>query len=238
MDRVSTRFCGSEPLSCLSPSITTNQIHTRPLSFSRFYRGILHILRKQCSPGETSLLNQILYGITCGCLFALIWLRFGVTLQSLILSFFSFIFLSIFIIDLKKQIIPNNIVYPGAVLILLLTPLLPGDRFDNLCSSLIGGAVAFVVLLLMFAISRGRIGGGDLKLSILIGLATGFPDLFIALAFGFFTVGIAAILLLSLKIKKSQDVIPFGPFLAAGAIIALLWSKPIIDWITTLAANS
>jgi len=144
----------------------------------------------------------------------------------------------IFVIDLKKQVIPNIIVYPSAGLVLLLTCFLPGDRVSNLCSSLIGGAFAFVIMLFVLVISRGKIGGGDIKLSIVIGLATGFPELLIALAFAFFAVGVVAILLLFLRIKSFQDVIPFGPFLTAGAVITLLWSQPIIDWFTALAIRS
>jgi len=238
LDRVSARFCGSEPLVCLSPSSTTGQRYLRPLSLSRFCRVIHHLLQKQCSLGETSSLRQIVSGLVCGCLFTLIWLRFGLTLQSLILSFYTCLFMLIFVIDLKKQVIPNKIVYPSAGLVLLLACFLPGDKVGNLCSSLIGGAIAFVILLFVLVISHGKIGGGDIKLSILIGLATGFPELLIALAFAFFAIGIVAILLLFLRIKSFQDVIPFGPFLTTGAIVTLLWSQPIIDWFSTLATHS
>jgi len=143
----------------------------------------------------------------------------------------------VFIVDLEKRVILNRVIYPGAGLALLLSCFWPGDRVDNLLSSLLGGAIAFIIMLLVLIISRSGIGGGDVKLGILIGLATGFPELLVALAFSFFAVGLVAILLLLLRIKRFQDVIPFGPFLAISAIITLLWSQPILDWATTLAIH-
>jgi leader peptidase (prepilin peptidase)/N-methyltransferase len=73
-------------------------------------------------------------------------------------------------------------------------------------------------------------GWGDVKLAALIGLVTGFPVVFIALLMGVILGGVVAVILLALKLKKRQEGIPFGPFLALAAIVTLLWGSNILSW--------
>jgi len=70
-------------------------------------------------------------------------------------------------------------------------------------------------------------GGGDLKLSIFIGLALGFPQAIIALLLAFLTGALASVILLSSGKKGLKSHVPFGPFLALGAYLALLWGSQL-----------
>jgi len=76
-------------------------------------------------------------------------------------------------------------------------------------------------------ISRGGMGWGDVKMAGLMGLATGFPIIFVALFIGIVIGGLVAIGLILLKLRGRKDTIPFGPFLAIGAMAALLWENII-----------
>lgn len=76
------------------------------------------------------------------------------------------------------------------------------------------------------------IGMGDVKLVAFIGLALGYFHLYLValqLFLGFLVGAIVSIALLGFKIKKRKDRIPFAPFLASGAVIALIWGKQLAD---------
>ena len=73
-------------------------------------------------------------------------------------------------------------------------------------------------------------GMGDVKLAGLIGLATGFPLGLVALFIGIFIGGLAAVVLLVLRMKGRKDVVPYGTFLAIGPVITLLWGPAILHW--------
>ena len=136
------------------------------------------------------------------------------------------------VIDIEHRIIPNKIVYPA--LIAFPIYLVVASRFDapvDLVRMVIGflayGGVLFVVAL----ISRGM-GMGDVKLAALIGLVLGALSLGqVAVAAGAAIVlgALGAVVALARGAGR-KGAIPFGPFLAAGAVVAALWGVQIADW--------
>jgi leader peptidase (prepilin peptidase)/N-methyltransferase len=52
----------------------------------------------------------------------------------------------------------------------------------------------------------------------------------ISLFIGFFIGAVAGILLILLKIRNRDDLVPFGPFIVLGSFITLLWGKNILSW--------
>ena len=80
-------------------------------------------------------------------------------------------------------------------------------------------------------ITKGRgMGGGDIKLGLLIGLVNGFPSNVIAIFLGFVFGALISILLIILRKKTVKDTIAFGPFLIAGSVAALVWGDLILSW--------
>ena len=73
-------------------------------------------------------------------------------------------------------------------------------------------------------------GWGDVKLVGLIGLATGFPLVFLSIILGAVLGGIVAVALVIAKKRKFKETLPFGPFLAAAAMVTLLWGHNILNW--------
>ena len=157
-------------------------------------------------------------------------------------AFYCCLFIVLGVIDLEHKLILNKITYPAvaaALIILAIDSFLPEPGlFSNLIflpeprilSGVIGGAIGFVLLLIIALVSRGGMGWGDVKMAGLIGLVTGFPLVFVALFMGVILGGLVAGLLLLLKIKKRKEPIPFGPFLSLGAITTLLWGSGILNW--------
>lgn len=134
------------------------------------------------------------------------------------------------IIDFRRGVIPNNIVYPAVIVTLAIDIFAPGR---GILPSIVTGIVLAGFLAVAGLLQR-RMGMGDIKLAFLIGLMTGMPSGFVALILGIFLGGIAAIALLLLKLKGRNDEMPYGPYLASGAIIAIVFSGAIEMYLKTL----
>lgn len=86
----------------------------------------------------------------------------------------------------------------------------------------------FYVLII---ITKGKgMGGGDVKLGAFIGLMLGFPNAVLALILSFLTGAVFSVGLIVSGKKHFGEIIPFGPFLVFGSLIALFWGNQIIDW--------
>jgi leader peptidase (prepilin peptidase)/N-methyltransferase len=156
---------------------------------------------------------------------AAVWVTSSSTLNFLSGALFALLMLAIFFIDLEHQIVPNALSYPGVLLGLLLA--VPQGRFvDALFAS--AGAGAFFLLIAI--ISGGGMGGGDIKLAAMMGAFLGWPRIAVALLFAFVMGAAAGVLLIALRRRSRKDPIPFGPALAVGGVIALLWGRAIVAW--------
>lgn len=171
--------------------------------------------------------------IGTGLLFALAGVLYGVTLTTATTLAFVSLLIAISLIDLDRKLILNKLVFPGAVVALAVAPWAPwssGMPIDAWVSSLLGGAVGFGLLLVIYLISRGGMGAGDVKLAGLMGLMTGFPGIGAALFVGFVSGGLIGVLLLLLRLRGRRDVIPYGPYLSLGAVVALFYGEPLLEW--------
>lgn len=136
------------------------------------------------------------------------------------------------VIDIRHRIIPNRLTYPALVLfppVIVLAWLLGGD-VDPI-RGLVGLALFGGVLFVIAIVSRGM-GMGDVKLAGLIGLVLGSIGLrFVGVAAGAAIVlgGLGGVVALAMG-RGRKSAIPFGPYLAMGAVVAGLWGAPIADW--------
>jgi leader peptidase (prepilin peptidase) / N-methyltransferase len=132
------------------------------------------------------------------------------------------------LIDLEHRIIPNRIVLPGcAAAVALLGALDPG----RLPEHLIAGAAAYVLLDVAAFLRPGAMGGGDVKLALMLGLFLGWavvPALFVAFIAGSI-IGVAIIARVGLE-KGRKTGIPFGPYLALGGLVGIIAGTAIVDW--------
>jgi len=168
------------------------------------------------------------------------------TLAIIFISFFYTLFLVLAIIDLKKRIVPNKIVYPAIIIGLTISPLwfyttLPRTFFGIsgiwacFASSLCGGVLLMLIFLLIAIVSRGGMGGGDVKLAALIGVAIGLTSLPMALLITTVSLAIVVIPLLLFRAKSRTDAIPFAPFLCIGGTAALVWGMGLTRWVIEFA---
>jgi leader peptidase (prepilin peptidase) / N-methyltransferase len=91
------------------------------------------------------------------------------------------------------------------------------------------GAALFFVLLILITKGRGM-GWGDVKYVVFLGLVLNFPKIILGIFLAFLLGSVVSVALMVLGKKKIGQTIPFGPFLSAGALIALLWGDKIMSW--------
>jgi leader peptidase (prepilin peptidase)/N-methyltransferase len=173
--------------------------------------------------------------VATAALFAAAVLRFGAdTALPAYLVFFASL-LAISVIDFEHKIIPNRIVYPTIFVclpLLALAALVDGDA-PRLGRAVIGGAAAWTLLLLVHLVSPAGMGFGDVRLSFVLGLMLGWLSLGHVVAGLFLGFVLGAVVGLGLVIvagRSRKDAVPFGPFLAGGAALAVLVGRPLIDW--------
>ncbi len=164
--------------------------------------------------------------------------------QFVVIAFYGSLFLVIGVIDLEHQLILNKISYPAMAVALVISAFQPPPAlidlnlawpWQGLVSALMGGAIGFLFFLLAYLITfaiykREAIGFGDVKLVGLIGLATGPRLVLLSVTLGAILGGVVGIVLLSFKLKKRQEPLPFGSFLAVATLLTLRWGSDILDW--------
>jgi leader peptidase (prepilin peptidase)/N-methyltransferase len=131
------------------------------------------------------------------------------------------------VIDLDLKIIPNKLTGPAAVLALALGAVLEPSYLPE---QLAAGAGALIFFMLPALIHKKGMGMGDVKLVAVLGLYLGravAPAIFIALILG--VVAGAAIIAMKGVSDGRRTQVPFGPFLAAGALVAFFVGDGIVD---------
>ncbi|MGB2762768.1 MAG: prepilin peptidase [Minisyncoccales bacterium] len=158
------------------------------------------------------------------------------------LDLFNFVFLLIiasvliiiFVYDLKHYIIPDKVIFP-AILLVLLYQLIFNFQLNNFYSVLISAFGAATFFLIIVLVTKGKgMGIGDIKLAFLMGLLLGWPNIFVALFFAFLIGAIMGIGLILAHKKTLKSEVPFGPFLVTGTFIALFWGKELINFYLNL----
>jgi leader peptidase (prepilin peptidase)/N-methyltransferase len=148
--------------------------------------------------------------------------------------------LALSVIDLEHFLLPNRIVYPMAAVMVLLLALAALGEGDGgaLLRAVLGGVAAFVAMLVLHLISPRSMGFGDVKLAFVLGLDLGWlgwGEVVLGLFLGFLFGAIVGVVLIVLRRRGRKDHVPFGPFLAAGTLTAVLWGEAILDWYKTSA---
>lgn len=167
-----------------------------------------------------------------GLIYLIIYLIYGLSIQTLIYITLSSALIIIAFIDLQKQIVPDEISLPGIGVGLILSIFVPYISFINSALGVIvGGGIILIIGLAGSALfKKEAMGGGDVKLAAMIGGFIGWRYIIISLFLGFFLGALAGIFLVLSKIKSREDVVPFGPFIVLGSFITLLWGEKIISW--------
>lgn len=233
-----------EGLSIVSPSSRCSSCGT-PIKFYDNIPILSYIfLLGRCRSCRTRLSIQYpLVEFINAVLYVMVLQRFGYDSPWVLIVYLIFIssLVVIFFIDLKHQIIPNSITLPGIpVAIILGSAILPdpvcpdgllGFR-ASIAGALAGGGGFYCIAVLGKLIFRKEaMGGGDIKMMAMVGGLLGWQGVLMTTFLASFTGSIIGVLLILFKGKEWGSRIPFGPYLALGTIISLLWGHHILNWL-------
>jgi leader peptidase (prepilin peptidase)/N-methyltransferase len=161
-------------------------------------------------------------------------LRFGLTADALVAAFFCAVLVVVSAIDIERRIIPNRIVLPATVVVLVSQTLLhPSVEW------LLASLAAALFLFLPVLVYPAAMGMGDVKLALLLGAMLG-RDVAVGMMLGLLAGMIPAVILFARHGRAARKAtIPFGPFLAVGGVAALFVGSELLDWyVGSLAALS
>ncbi|MGH7278300.1 MAG: prepilin peptidase [Candidatus Rokuibacteriota bacterium] len=168
--------------------------------------------------------------VTTAGLFALAYSVFGLTPDLGVALILLAALVAITGIDLQHQIIPDVITLTGTVAGFVAN--LATGRVgwsESLLGILVGGG-SFLAIILA---SGGGMGGGDMKLGAMLGAFLGWKVTLLAILVAVVLGGIVAGILLTTGLRRRKDPVPFGPFLALGGAVGLLWGDRLVNWYLT-----
>jgi prepilin signal peptidase PulO-like enzyme (type II secretory pathway) len=166
--------------------------------------------------GEGISLRYPIVELTTGLGFLALWQSRSSFTEFLVGVVFFSLLLILALIDLDHKLLPNVLTIPGTALGLLFGLL---GWTGSFWTSLLGAGVGFLLIFLIALISRGGMGMGDAKLMAMIGAFLGWKSVFYVLFGASFLGSIGGILYLYLTKQDRKTPIPFGPSLAAAALI-------------------
>ena len=157
--------------------------------------------------------------------------RFGFKAELFVYFAFVSSLIVVTFIDLKHQIIPDVISLPGIAVGLALSWVMPIGIVDALIGAVIGGGILFgIAAAYILLTGQDGMGGGDIKLLAMIGAFIGWKGVIVTLLLGSFLGATTGVIFIVFAGKGSKFPIPFGPFLAAGALSYMFFGEELINW--------
>ncbi|GBE03535.1 type 4 prepilin-like proteins leader peptide-processing enzyme [bacterium BMS3Abin09] len=201
------------------------------------------ILRGRCRSCKAEFSARYLFvEFINAALYLVVLNSFGIGSPLVLLTYFFFVstLIVIFFIDIDHQIIPNSITFPGIPIALILGSTILPDPFlrENLLGFrdagiglLAGGGFFYLTAVSAKAIlKKDAMGGGDIKMMAMVGGLLGWKGVILTTFMGSLLGSMIGVSLILTKGREWGSKIPFGPYLALGALVSLLWGENILTW--------
>lgn len=184
-------------------------------------------LRGRCrSCGERIGLRYVAVELLTALLVAACFLAFGLTADAFVAAFFVATLVVLSAIDFERHILPDKIVLPATGVVLAAQIALHPDRTVEWVLAALGASLFLFVALIAYPKGMGM---GDVKLCLLLGAALG-KLVVVALMLGMLAALVPAVVLVARHGAAARKMaIPFGPFLAFGAVVALFFGDALLD---------
>jgi leader peptidase (prepilin peptidase)/N-methyltransferase len=148
-------------------------------------------------------------------------IKFDLTGRAFVAAFFAAALVVLAAIDLERRIIPNRIVVPAGVVVLVGDIAAEPHRWKEWT---IAAFASMLVTLAVALATKGGVGMGDVKLAFLLGAGLGWAVAGAAIVAMLSTFVVSVLILARRGPAARKDTIPFGPFLVLGALVALFLS--------------
>jgi leader peptidase (prepilin peptidase) / N-methyltransferase len=169
--------------------------------------------------------------LTTGVLFAFAFWEIGLSFELIVTILFISMLVIITVSDLAYMLIPDKVLLFFGVLLIIARAFSPLDPWWD---SIIGAVGGFGILLLIAILSKGGMGGGDIKLFAVLGLVLGIIPTLLTLFLAAFIGAIVGVIHLRRSKQGRKTPVPFGPSIALAAIIVYFYGTQMLDWYTNL----
>ena len=188
--------------------------------------------------------------LATGLFFLGVLFRFGPTAVAAVYAAFGAALIVVSVIDAREMIIPDEISLPGIPLGLILSGFFPAlhgvSRWqEGLTRSLLGCAAGAGLIFIMGFAGKiifqrklkaigeeEAVGGGDLKLMGMVGALIGAPKVLLTTLV--LAPMLGSVVGVVMKFRFKRDLIPYGPFLALGALATVFWGDGLVKWYQSL----
>jgi leader peptidase (prepilin peptidase) / N-methyltransferase len=166
-----------------------------------------------------------------GVLFALAYFMLGFSFELVVAILFLSLLVIITVSDIAYMLIPDKVLLPFAIVLLVCRILIPLTPWWD---ALLGAVVGFGVLYFIAVVSKGGMGGGDIKLFFVIGLVLGTVNTLLTLFVAAFVGSIIGVIILRRAGKGRKTPVPFGPSIALAAVLCYFWGADLVEWYMTM----
>ena len=190
--------------------------------------------RGRCRRCGTAIgVSPLLMEVITGALFGVVGARFGMHLEAAAFVILVAALMPLSVIDLRTKRLPRQLIYLCGVLgaPLLVAAALVADEPQRIWWAAVGGGGALAFFLALYLGWSGGMGDGDVRLAGLLGMYLGWIGLShvpIGLFLGFLLGAVIGVVVLARNGGDRKAAVPFGPFMAAGAMIAVVWGRGIV----------
>ena len=161
-----------------------------------------------------------------------LFMKFGLTLPFLVLFIFCAAMVVITFIDLEHQIIPDVISLPGIVIGFIFSFFIPQLGWLNSLLGILAGGGSLYLVATVYHLITGKegMGGGDIKLLAMMGAFFGWKAVPFIVFSSSLVGSVIGITLMLVQKKDGKLAIPFGPFLASGAMLYIFYGRQLMHW--------
>jgi leader peptidase (prepilin peptidase)/N-methyltransferase len=157
--------------------------------------------------------------------------RFGPSFEAAVAALFGSLLVALALIDVEHYILPDRLTLPGIAAGLALQPWLD---WGGLVPALVGAALGAGILLALWGgwyLLRGEegMGLGDVKMLAMVGAFLGWKGVLVTLFFASLAGALVGLGLIAARRGGMKTRLPFGTFLAAGAVVALFWGPALAE---------
>jgi leader peptidase (prepilin peptidase) / N-methyltransferase len=192
-------------------------------------------LGKACDNcGARTSLRDASVELASGVLFVLAAWKFAVHVESVVYALFFWILLVLSFIDLEHRLLPDRVVFPSlvaGVAGLVVAAVVRGHP-EGLAHAALGAAIFGGFLFVVAFIHPAGMGGGDVKLSFLLGMFLGYLDgwgvVLVGMFLSFVLGGVIGLIVMVVTGGGRKMQVPFGPFLALGTVVAVFAGRAIL----------
>jgi leader peptidase (prepilin peptidase)/N-methyltransferase len=190
------------------------------------------VLRGRCRECRAAIspMYPIIEALT-GAVFLAGYLWYGPSALLIVRLAFAWAMIALFVIDYQHQILPNVITIPGIVIGILSNFLAGPGWIASIIGAAVGAGSLYAIAEIYYRVRHEEgLGMGDVKMLGMIGAFLGWKLVLLTLVISSFLGSIVGVFVLVSRKESLKYAMPFGTFLAVGAVVASVMGNAILDW--------